>query len=361
MQVPTVFDRVALSAALVHGPVARIVVATVHGSAPREAGAAMLVWADGQSGTIGGGALEFQAVARARKMLADAASTAPVPSPQGARAAPALPTGPHDRGPDAGPTPVLCASPPPCGEGIGAEGAPQAVAVDRIALGPALNQCCGGAVTLWTELWTSVPDGPVIARGPGRMPLAVARTLDRARSRGQAPATALIDGWLVESVAMPRRHLWVWGAGHVGRAIVVTMAPLPGLAITWADVGRDRFPATLPAGVDVIVRPDLALAVADAPALAEHLVLTFSHALDLELCHRLLIHGFAACGLIGSASKAARFRSRLSALGHGPASIARIRCPIGDPGLGKHPQAIAIGVASAFLSPIAAARGAATA
>ncbi len=183
MQVPTVFDRVALSAALVHGPVARIVVATVHGSAPREAGAAMLVWADGQSGTIGGGALEFQAVARARKMLADAASTAPVPSPQGARAAPALPTGPHDRGPDAGPTPVLCASPPPCGEGIGAEGAPQAVAVDRIALGPALNQCCGGAVTLWTELWTSVPDGPVIARGPGRMPLAVARTLDRARSR----------------------------------------------------------------------------------------------------------------------------------------------------------------------------------
>ncbi|MFN4098586.1 MAG: XdhC family protein, partial [Pararhodobacter sp.] len=83
---------------------------------------------------------------------------------------------------------------------------------------------------------------------------------------------------------------------------------------------------------------------------AEHLILTFSHALDLDLCHRLLTHGFSACGLIGSASKAARFRSRLSALGHDPATIARIRCPIGDPAFGKHPQAIAISVAADLLA-----------
>ena len=87
-----------------------------------------------------------------------------------------------------------------------------------------------------------------------------------------------------------------------------------------------------------------------APAEAEHLVLTYSHALDLEICHRLLGHGFRAAGLIGSATKWARFRSRLAALGHAPEQVARIRCPIGDPALGKHPQAIAVGVAAEILS-----------
>ena len=98
---------------------------------------------------------------------------------------------------------------------------------------------------------------------------------------------------------------------------------------------------------NVLPVADPAEAVALAPLEAEHLVLTFSHALDLELCHRLLIHGFLRCGLIGSATKWARFRSRLAALGH--ADMARIDCPIGEPSLGKHPQAIAIGVVAAML------------
>jgi xanthine dehydrogenase accessory factor len=100
------------------------------------------------------------------------------------------------------------------------------------------------------------------------------------------------------------------------------------------------------------VTPLVAVNPADlvaAPPEAEHLILTYSHALDLELCHRLLGHGFASCGLIGSRTKWARFRSRLAALGHGEASVARIRCPIGDPTLGKHPQAIAVGVAQEVL------------
>ena len=84
-------------------------------------------------------------------------------------------------------------------------------------------------------------------------------------------------------------------------------------------------------------------------------MLTYSHALDLELCHRLLTHGFARAGLIGSATKWARFRARLAALGHPPYAIARIDCPIGNPALGKHPQAIAIGVAAAFVMPCKAA------
>jgi xanthine dehydrogenase accessory factor len=196
----------------------------------------------------------------------------------------------------------------------------------------------------------AVQDG-VFARGPGEMPLAVKRLMARARGQGVVPAPGLVQGWFVEPVAQPSRHVWVWGAGHVGRAVVQVLAPLPGVAITWVDVDMARFPDAVPDGVRMIARADAVESVAEAPVEAEHLVMTFSHALDLELCHRLLGHGFARLGLIGSATKWARFRSRLAALGQSPAQIARIDCPIGDPALGKHPQAIAIGVAAGFLAP----------
>lgn len=297
------FDLDALSAAVAaHACVARVVIAAHDGSSPREVGAAMLVWADGQCGTIGGGALEHEATLRARAMLAQG----------GAR-------------------------------------------LDREALGPKLGQCCGGAVTVLTEVYGAgtlpVPQDGVIARaGDGReMPLPVRRLLDRARGQGVLPVPQWVQGWMIEPVARPTRQLWVWGAGHVGRALVAVIAPLPGVAITWVDMAADRFPAEVPANVTPLWASEPALLVTHAPATAEHLILTYSHALDLDLCHRLLSHGFAACGLIGSATKWARFRSRLAALGHAPGVIARIDCPIGDPSLGKHPQAIAVGVAAAFL------------
>ena len=276
------------------GCVARVVIAAVAGHSPREVGAAMLVWGTGQSGTIGGGALEFQAVGRARAMLAAG----------GAR-------------------------------------------WDREALGPSLGQCCGGVVTLLTEVWDAVPEGPVVARGPGAMPLAVRRMLAAARGQGVMPAAGLVQGWMVEPVLPPTREVWVWGAGHVGRALVGVLAPLPGLAITWVDFAVGRFPEVQGVRVLPVAEPERAVGLASPDA--EHLIVTYSHALDLELCHRLLGHGFARCGLIGSATKWARFRSRLAALGHAPAAIARIDCPIGDPVMGKHPQAIAIGVAAGML------------
>ena len=293
-----------------HGAVARVVVAAAAGSAPREPGAAMLVWAGGQSGTIGGGALEYAAADRARARLA------------------------------AGAAPALFA---------------------RIPLGPGLGQCCGGAVTLVTELYDShalerlgdAPGGvharPVAPGADATPPLALRRVLNRARSAGVLPAPQLVEGWLVEPLTTPARPLWIWGAGHVGRALVATLAPLPGFAITWIDTAEDRFPPEIPAGVTRLVAAHPAGLVAHAPAAAAHLVLTYSHALDLELCHRLLGHGFASAGLIGSASKWARFRSRLRQLGHPDARIDRIACPIGDPALGKHPQAIAVGVAAGLL------------
>ena len=294
-----------------HGAVVRVVVAETAGSTPREVGAAMLVRADGQTGTIGGGALEHEALATARTMLAGA-----------------LP----DR-------------------------------LDRLALGPARGQCCGGAVVLLSERWDgarlSALDGPVLARplpgsaGP-EMPLAVRRILSRARSEGVIPAPGIVRGWMVEPLCPPRRQIWIWGAGHVGRAIIAVLAPLPGLALSWIDTDRARFPEDIPAGVTIHATPALGGLVAGAPQDAEHLVLTFSHALDLELCHLLLGHGFGRLGLIGSATKRARFRSRLAVLGHGAGAIGRIECPIGAPELGKHPQAIAVGVAAAILGTKAA-------
>ena len=306
------FDPEGLSAAVaVRGRVARVVIASLAGSSPRGSGTAMLIWAEGQSGTIGGGALEWAAVRRARAMLTGDASSR----------------------------------------------------VDREALGPTLGQCCGGSVTLLTEVFDAATlpaavDGLVVRRvgAEGPMPLSVRRMLDRARGSGDLPDATLLEGWMVEPVAEPCRDLWIWGAGHVGRAVVGVMAPLPGVALTWVDVTAARFPDVVPDGVTVLPAASPERLVPRAPTEAEHLVLTYSHALDLELCHRLLGHGFARAGLIGSATKAARFRSRLAALGHAPADIARIDCPIGSPDLGKHPQAIAVGVAAAFLRAPARAR-----
>jgi len=87
-----------------------------------------------------------------------------------------------------------------------------------------------------------------------------------------------------------------------------------------------------------------------APQHAQHLIFTYAHSLDLELCHAALLRGFDFCGLIGSASKWARFQRRLMALGHAPGAISKITCPIGDPDLGKQPISIAIGVNQALLS-----------
>lgn len=296
-------DASALGHALAEHPrVARVVVAGTEGSAPREVGAAMLVWEDGQAGTIGGGTLEYQAARAARAMLAQGSARR----------------------------------------------------LERHALGPALGQCCGGAVRLLTEVFEAIPEGEIFARplsGPAEPPLAVRRLLAQARSAGRRPAPQLLQGWMIEPVSAPARPLWIYGAGHVGRALGATLSPLPDFAITWVDTSASRFPDTIPEGVTQLIGANPADLVPHAPKEAEHLILTYSHALDLELCHRLLNHGFSSAGLIGSATKWARFRNRLRQLGHSDAQIGRIRCPIGNPTLGKHPQAIAVGAAAELLNP----------
>lgn len=231
----------------------RITITKTAGSAPRDAGTQMLVWPDRTEGTIGGGTLEWQAMAEARRMLRDGRLH-------------------HSR---------------------------------TVPLGPALGQCCGGSVSLTWEAAENIK-------------------------------------------AAPSRQLWIYGAGHVGRAIVQVMAPLPDFEITWVDTSQDRFPET---GVTTFVAADPTLVVKHAPEIADHLVLTYSHEMDLALCHAILSRSFGSAGLIGSATKWARFKTRLAQLGHNPASISRIACPIGDPSLGKHPAEIALGVAIAMIRP----------
>ncbi len=282
-----------------HGAVVRLLISRSVGSAPRDAGTSMLIWAEGTSGTIGGGTLEYRAIAEAREMLASGS----------------------------------------------------ALRHRAVPLGPALGQCCGGSVTL---VWERFDMGTLPASLPFARPLGPAEALPETvarKAKGLQPGAlpSEIDGWLIEAAPAQRRPLWIWGAGHVGRALVDVLRPLPDFGITWVDTGLHRFPPEVPSDVTPLPAADPSVLAAHAPREAEHLVLTFSHEIDLALCHALLSRGFKGLGLIGSATKWARFKSRLAALGHTREEIARIACPIGDPTLGKHPHAIALGVATSLL------------
>ena len=236
------------------------------GSTPRDAGTVMTVTPAITTGTIGGGALEFNAIATARKILA-------------------------------------------------ARGEERS---ETIALGPNLGQCCGGAVTL-LYTYTTTPPVPKIE-----------------------PMTV----WRIVKNRPHPKHIWVWGAGHVGRA-VVHKAPPQACKITWVDSSADRFPASVPSYATKTPAADMPLLASRAPTYAHHLIFTYSHEIDLALCAALLKRGAASIGLIGSDTKWARFSKRLRAMKLDPSPII---CPIGDKSLGKHPDQIAHGTLRALLS-----------
>lgn len=297
------FDLKSLMDAMAkHGCVARILIAEHKGSSPRESGTSMLVWETGFTGTIGGGALEYQAVQNAQKHLYNNI----------------LPN------------------------------------VQRIPLGPNLGQCCGGSVTLITECFSqsNLPEKTAVFARPVKPnspePLWVKRVLANARNGTEIPSIHFQDGWLVEPISQPHQPIWIYGAGHVGRAIIDTLQGLP-FDITWVDTSTDRFPTGIPEAVTQLVARNPALVAKHAPHDAQHYVLTYSHALDLELCHAILSRSFKSLGLIGSKTKHARFSAKLQNLGHSQTQISRINCPIGDPSLGKEPKAIALGITAALI------------
>lgn len=184
-----------------------------------------------------------------------------------------------------------------------------------VALGPSLGQCCGGALTLrFTPL------------------------------TGEALAA-----WREPP---PRFHLQLYGAGHVGRAIVKSLADIP-CRVQWIDERESEFPdGPVPAHVEPLCVEPVEAEVATAPPGALFLVLTHSHDLDLRITEAILRRGdFGWLGLIGSKSKRARFEHRFVEQGIAPEVIARLVCPIGLPGIvGKEPAVIAVAVVAQLLA-----------
>ena len=255
-------------------PAVLVCVDATEGSVPREAGTWMAVFAEALVGTIGGGQLEYQAIERARQWLkVDAASHAA--------------------------DPVL-----------------------RVALGPALGQCCGGVVYLRFEKVT-LTDLPVLA----------------VRLRPRLLAVAL------------------FGGGHVGLALVRVLSRLP-FAVTWVDSRDGVFPDNLPDNVVCEQSEPVQAAVRALAPNSRVLIMSFSHAEDLDVVAACLQRQRAQAdlpyiGLIGSATKWASFRQRLEARGFTAAELAHVTSPIGVPGInGKAPEVIAVAVAAQLLQTL---------
>ena len=288
-----------------HGKIARVLILKTFGSAPRDEGTTMLIWDSGQFGTIGGGELEYQVTRLAKKIIIDN---------KGSR-------------------------------------------IKKFSLGPDMGQCCGGAVELLIEIldetkvkFISVDDGffarPVFK---DEKSLNVQALIKSYRNKSVPIKTSFKDGWLFEPVTKEKELIWIYGAGHVGTAIANILSKLSQFSVTCIDTSQDRYPDNFPKTVEKLITKNPAQIVQYAPSETHHLILTYSHALDLEICHQLLQHNFATAGLIGSKTKWARFKKRLNELNYTFEQINRIICPIGEPSFGKSPYEIAIGVASMLL------------
>lgn len=201
-------------------------------------------------------------------------------------------------------------------------------------LGPALDQCCGGHM---------------------RLAFAVFGAADLPRLRAARGALPLWEGGPVLADAGAGRTVLVYGAGHVGRSLIRALAPLP-FTLRWIDDRLGAFPDDAPDGVETVATPLPEAEARAAPADAFHVVLTHSHALDLEIVAAVMERGdFGFLGLIGSATKKATFLRRLGQRGIPESRLARLVCPIGVPGLrDKRPEVIAASTAAQLLQTDAA-------
>jgi len=307
-------------------PAVLVTVAGIRGSTPREIGAKMIVTRNETIGTIGGGQLEYQATRIAAGMLD---SDAP--------------------------------------------------AMRNFPLGAALGQCCGGVVEI---LFEPVADGmpawlrDLSALHGQRRPAVIATHIsaaspakfvvtaedvygsddpdpgmvEAARALLQDRPVALRNGQeLYEPVVAPDLNIAVFGAGHVGSAVVAALSQLD-CSIRWIDNRANVFRA-VPSNVLAIETAEPAAEVAALPPDSYFLIMTHSHPLDFEICDRVLRRGDARyCGLIGSLSKRRQFEKRYRQQGMSPATLERLVCPIGVDGItGKKPAEIAISVAAEVL------------
>lgn len=338
----------------------RVTVMDVRGSAPREIGATMLVTADDLQGSIGGGRLEYECTRLAVSHLSGRTSASRCFDDE--FGVPAKPASENQGNSTAcrGPTRL------------------------RLALGAAMGQCCGGVVDVLFEHLAAGGGGWVdeALRGFGaRRPMVLVTSIgakgesswslltadgwqgglpgDRAATEARrlleqgGAAACLRDGEariLLEPLADDAASLALFGAGHVGSALIDVLAGLD-WRVRWIDGRRDIFPQTVPANVIPVESAEPAREVLAMPPAAAYLVMTHSHALDYEICEQVLTRNdFLYCGLIGSRSKRRRFEKRLRGQGLSEARIERLTCPIGLPGLeGKRPAEIAVSVAAQLL------------
>lgn len=290
---------------------ALVTVLAVRGSAPREAGARMVVTAAGGIlGTIGGGALEWQALGSAQRQIGRPGSRA---------------------------------------------------VIERKVLGPDLGQCCGGTVELLVEVFapethahvdalaTAEAAGPFVTRANLNGKPHLIRRIE-AGGETDAAIARLRGGTITERFGDLRRTVMLFGAGHVGRALMLALAPLP-FKVRWVDPRPHAFPSHAAANVTIEGRADVVSTLAAAPEGAFVVIMTHSHALDLAILDAALSAGrFAYVGLIGSATKRARFESRLRKAGHADRVATSFVCPVGISGIGSSlPAAIAAGVACQLL------------
>src|SRR6202046_4452216 len=293
------------------GSAALVTLARVEGSRPREAGTRMGVRPSGGfHGTIGGGALEFAALEAANEALR------------------------RGRGP---------------------------ARRRSLALGPELGQCCGGRVEWRIETFdkrdlNDLSPLAIAEVGGASATLSarlepdgrVQRTLGSGVSERRLARLAE-ESW-TEPLGLLVRAVYLFGAGHVGRALALALAPLP-FAVRWIDPRRDAFPTHAPVNVTLIHAPEPPAELVSAPDSALVVVMTHSHALDLEIvAEALRVERFGYVGLIGSAAKRARFLSQMRAAGSTEVQLARLVCPIGVPGLeSKDPAVIAASTAAQLL------------
>lgn len=305
-------------------PTLMVTVCSVEGSAPREVGARMIVTPTEQSGTIGGGNLEFSAIARAREILAGDQSEA---------------------------------------------------VFEDYPLGPAFGQCCGGRVRLGYERLCAPDLGwlrqtidliesgrtAVLERRLSGTPdePRPTRLLARRAPAEHLPAFAFLDvsgaalassmapiedcAGLREAVADARARVFIFGAGHVGGAAAQILQAMP-VKATLIDRRTDQLPTHLGARIEIVCSAQETEIARTAPAGACFLVMTHSHDIDYELVLEILKRGDSAyCGLIGSLTKRARFERRLRRAGLGDAQLGALICPIGANGLkSKLPASIAL-------------------
>jgi xanthine dehydrogenase accessory factor len=178
----------------------------------------------------------------------------------------------------------------------------------KFALGDSLGQCCGGSVTLNFRLTETVED--------------------------EKP---------------PLFHVALFGAGHVGKEVARILSRLP-CRLTWVDPRPDVFPEKISDNTRAVIEEEPAWMVDEAPAGALYLVMTHSHALDLEIVERVLRRNdFAFLGLIGSETKAAKFHTRLRQKNFPEQQIEKLICPIGLFKAGKHPAEIAVSAVAQLL------------